>query len=168
MKIKHFIPFFAMALMGCAGSLEQSIGIKMENMDTSVAPGTDFYQYACGGWIKNNPLKPEYPRFGSFDEVAETNREQIKSLIEDLAAEKHENGSVGQKIGDLYALLMDSVRLNKDGYAPIKNDIERIKAIKKMNRAALDAACADAGIVVEDGDTIPTLQKKLIEKLQEG
>ncbi|OKZ20464.1 MAG: peptidase M13 [Bacteroides sp. 43_108] len=130
MKIKHFIPFFAMALMGCAGSPEQGIGIKMENMDTSVAPGTDFYQYACGGWIKNNPLKPEYPRFGSFDEVAETNREQIKSLIEDLAAEKHENGSVGQKIGDLYALLMDSVRLNKDGYAPIKNDIERIKAIK--------------------------------------
>ena len=130
MKIKHFIPFFAMALMGCAGSPEQGIGIKMENMDTSVAPGTDFYQYACGGWIKNNPLKPEYPRFGSFDEVAETNREQIKSLIEDLAAEKHENGSVGQKIGDLYALLMDSVRLNKDGYAPIKNDVERIKAIR--------------------------------------
>ena len=45
---------------------------------------------------------------------------------------------------------------------------EQVRAIKKMNRAALDAACADAGIVVEDGDTIPTLQKKLIEKLQEG
>lgn len=52
---------------------------------------------------------------------------------------------------------------------PVADDVsERIKAIKKMNRAALDAACADAGIVVEDGDTIPTLQKKLIEKLQEG
>lgn len=56
-----------------------------------------------------------------------------------------------------------------DDADPVANDVsERIKAIKKMNRAALDAACADAGIVVEDGDTIPTLQKKLIEKLQEG
>lgn len=56
-----------------------------------------------------------------------------------------------------------------DDADPVADDVsERIKAIKKMNRAALDAACADAGIVVEDGDTIPTLQKKLIEKLQEG
>lgn len=56
-----------------------------------------------------------------------------------------------------------------DADAPATDDVsERIKAIKKMNRAALDAACADAGIVVEEGDTIPTLQQKLIEKLQEG
>ena len=56
-----------------------------------------------------------------------------------------------------------------DDADPVADDVsERIKAIKKMNRAALDAACADAGIVVEDGDTIPTLKKKLIEKLQEG
>ena len=133
MKFKHIIPFFAMALTGVAGAQEQNIGIKLENMNTAVAPGTDFYQYACGGWIKNNPLKPEYPRFGSFDAVSENNREQIKSLIEDLAAVNHEKGSVGQKIGDLYALYMDSTRLNKDGYAPIKKDLKRICSIKKRS-----------------------------------
>ena len=57
-----------------ASAAAQGIGIKMENMNPAVKPGTDFYQYACGGWIKNNPLKPEFSRFGSFDVVAENNK----------------------------------------------------------------------------------------------
>ena len=119
-----------MAMLGtaCSNSNEPGIGIRMENMNDSVAPGTDFYQYACGGWIKNNPLKPEYSRYGSFDAVSEENKEQIKALIEEVASTEQAPGSEGQKIGDIYAMMMDSVRLNNDGVTPILADMERISA----------------------------------------
>ncbi|MBQ4278229.1 MAG: M13 family metallopeptidase [Bacteroidaceae bacterium] len=125
MKLKQ-LSVIAMALTMTACQQQLGIGIKMENMNDSVAPGTDFYQYACGGWIKNNPLKPEYARFGSFDAVAENNREQIRTLIEELAANKNEKGSLAQKIGDLYAMMMDSTRQNNDGVAPILPDLQAI------------------------------------------
>ena len=115
-------------ILGCRNQL--GIGIKTENMNDSVAPGTDFYQYACGGWIKANPLKPEYARFGSFDVVAENNREQIRALIEELSEGNNEKGSVAQKIGDLYAMMMDSARQNQDGCKPIVADMEAIGKLK--------------------------------------
>ena len=123
----------AATCMGCQNQL--GIGIKLENMNDSVAPGTDFYQYACGGWIKNNPLKPEYARFGSFDAVAENNREQLKQLIEELATTKQEAGSVGQKIGDFYNMMMDSVRLNKDGFQPALADLKTIDELATREAA---------------------------------
>ena len=85
-------------------------GVDKANLDVSVAPGEDFYQYATGGWQKNNPLDPQYARFGTFDELAENNRAQIKDLILNLDKVKHEKGSVGQKVNDLFKLGMDSVR----------------------------------------------------------
>ena len=123
----------AATCMGCQNQL--GIGIKLENMNDSLAPGTDFYQYACGGWIKNNPLKPEYARFGSFDAVAENNREQLKQLIEELATTKQEAGSVGQKIGDFYNMMMDSVRLNKDGFQPALADLKTIDELATREAA---------------------------------
>ena len=108
----------------------QTMGIKLENMDTTVKPGTDFYQYACGGWIKNNPLRPEFSRYGSFDVVAEENQKRIREIIEGLAAQPQEKGSLGQKIGDLYALRMDSVRQNKDGVTPVMADLKRVAEVK--------------------------------------
>ena len=65
---------------------EKIAAINPANMDTTVAAGTDFYEYACGGWIKNNPLKPEYARFGTFDQLLENNQEQLRVLIEELSA----------------------------------------------------------------------------------
>ena len=108
----------------------QTMGIKLENMDTSAKPGTDFYQYACGGWIAKNPLRPEFSRYGSFDVVAEENQKRIREIIEGLAAQPQEKGSLGQKIGDLYALRMDSVRQNKDGVTPVMADLKRVAAVK--------------------------------------
>lgn len=106
-------------------------GVNPANLDTSVKPGDDFYQYSCGGWMKNNPLKGEYSRFGTFDQLAETNKEQVNGLIEGLGKENHPFGSVAQKVGDLYKMGIDSVRLNKEGASPIKEDLNKIAGMKR-------------------------------------
>ncbi|MBQ0047425.1 MAG: M13 family metallopeptidase [Prevotellaceae bacterium] len=128
MKRKSIIAMIALTASMAASA--QSIGIKMENMDKSVAPGTDFYQYACGGWMKNNPLAPEYARFGSFNTVSEENNKRIREIIEGVSATNPAKGSEGQKIGDLYALYMDSVRMNKDGVKPVLADLKRVQKVK--------------------------------------
>jgi putative endopeptidase len=104
--------------------------ISVANMDTAVAPGADFYQYADGGWIKNNPLKPEYARFGRFDELRDLNQSQLKSLIQDVTNAPQEEGSNGMKIGAFYTIGMDSARLNSEGASPLKDELAAIYAIE--------------------------------------
>lgn len=114
----------------CQNSPKLSSGIDTNNLDTTVQAGTDFYQFASGGWMKNNPLTDEYSRFGSFDKLAENNREQLKALIEEIASKPAANGSVEQKIKDLYNLAMDSVKLNADGNNPLEIDLQKLANIK--------------------------------------
>lgn len=165
MNTKLYLPVIALALMaaGCdskKGAAVQSGGIDIANLDTTALPGADFYQFACGGWMKNHPLTDEYARFGSFDLLAENNRAQLKGLIEELAGKTSEPGSVAQKIGDLYNMAMDSVKLNAGGLSPVKPDLERIAAltdkkelpelIASMRRNGFDAFF---GVYVNSDDT---------------
>lgn len=116
-------------------------GVNKADMDMSVRPGDDFYQYAGGGWLKANPMKPEYSSYGVFNDLAETNRKQIRELFENLSKEKHAFGSVGQKVADLYNMAMDSVRLNNEGAAPLQKDLDKVKAFSK--KADFTAFIAD-------------------------
>ena len=110
-------------------SKHQTTGIVLENLDQEVDPQKDFYQFACGGWMKNNPLTPEYSRFGSFDKLGLNNLEQVNGLIQDIAKKTNQQGTVAQKIGDMYNLSMDTARRNKEGISPVKESIELIEKI---------------------------------------
>ena len=116
---------------GCSTPAKQSapVAINLANLDSTVAPGTDFYEYACGGWIKSNPLKPEYARFGTFDQLRENNREQLRTLVEELVSTPQQPGSVGEKISLFYSMGLDSTKLNTDGAAPVKSQLEEIEAV---------------------------------------
>ncbi len=144
MKVKQILPVAVLAiatLTGCEGKKEMNSGIRLTNMDTNTQRGADFYQYACGGWMKANPLTDEYSRFGTFDQLAENNREQLKGLIGEIAASQHEQGTIAQKIGDLYNLAMDTEKLNADGMKPIQADLDRITAIN--DKAGIIQAMVD-------------------------
>ena len=133
---KLLIPIIALALMTTACNSKKDAanqaGIDLANLDTTVSPHVDFYKYACGGWMKNNPLTGEYSRFGSFDKLAENNQKQLKGLITDIAAKPSVQGSVEQKIGDLYNQAMDSTKLNADGYKPLQADLKKIASVKQV------------------------------------
>ena len=144
MNVKQILPVAVMAiatLTGCEGKKEMNAGIRPENMDLTAQKGADFYQYACGGWMAANPLTDEYSRFGTFDQLAENNREQLKGLIGEIAAGQHEQGTIAQKIGDLYNMAMDVEKLNADGMTPIQADLDKINAIN--DKAGIIEAMAE-------------------------
>ena len=123
---------------------QQTTGIHLDNLDTTVVAQNDFYQYACGGWMANNPLTPEYSRFGSFDKLGLQNLEQVNGLIQELAAKKHQAGSVAQKIGDMYNLSMDTARRDAEGIAPVEASLQAIAAISSREElSALLGASMD-------------------------
>lgn len=142
MKTKTLLVSFSMvATAACAQNL--SSGIDKANMNLDVKPGADFYEYAAGGWLKTHPLDAEHPTNGAFVDLEEQNQKRIKGLIEEYSSTSQPKGSLGQKIGDLYNLMMDSVRLNREGAAPLKPVLAKIEAIKNKKEYQLVMAQLD-------------------------
>lgn len=135
MRKIYLLTLMAITMVACKEkkSMELSAGIDPVNMDTTVTAGNDFYQYACGGWLKNNPLTDEYSSYGSFDVLAENNRQQLKDLIDSIVVADNVKGSNAQKIADLYNLVMDTVRRNSEGIAVVKSILNRIEAIENRS-----------------------------------
>ena len=124
----------ALAMMTASASAQLKSGIDLKNLDTSVRPADDFYEYACGGWMKNNPLPAAYSRFGSFDQLGEDNNKRINGILKELLENSYPEGTVEQKLSDLYKLAMDSARREKEGLAPVKPFIQRMEAAKNKEQ----------------------------------
>ena len=105
-------------------------GVDRNNMDFNVKPGENFYEYAAGNWLKSHPLDKEHPMNGAFVDLEELNKKRIREMVEDYAKKPQTKGTVAQKIASIYNLYMDSVRRNREGYAPIKPVLAKIRAAK--------------------------------------
>lgn len=142
MKKRTLIAACLLAAMS-AGAQSQVSGIDKKNMDLNVKPGTDFYQYAAGGWLKSHPLDAEHTNNGAFTDLYEENQKRIQELILEYASKPQKQGTLEQKIGTLYNMLMDSVRLNREGWEPLKPTLARIAAIKTNKEYQLVTAELD-------------------------
>lgn len=140
MKKKTFLLGLLLCATGAFAQGNLSSGIDLKNLDTSVKPGDDFYHYAAGGWLKSHPLDAEHVQNGAFTDLYEQSQKRIQDIILGFASKPQKQGTLGQKIGSLYNLLMDSVRLNREGWRPIKPVLDKIAAIK--NRKEYQLVCA--------------------------
>lgn len=122
-----------LALVAAMMMNAQTKGLNPADMDTSVRAGDDFYQYAGGGWMKANPLTVEYSSYGVFHHLNERTRKQLNELFDELTSKSHAKGTIDQKVADLYRMAMDSVRLNREGATPLKDDLAQINTFKKQD-----------------------------------
>ena len=138
MKKLTFILATALMMTACAtNNAEKSAevpAIDINNFDETVNLKDNFYQWATGGWQKNNPLKPEFSRYGSFDVLRENNEIRINELFSAMAESQAEFGTVEQKISDLYKMGLDEERLNNEGAEPIRAALNEILAMTEREQ----------------------------------
>lgn len=138
MNIKELLLVGATIIPFAGMASSAPLGVNKGNLNPGVKPGTDFYDYACGGWMEKHPLTAEYSRFGVFDMLRENNRVQLKELILNMGKDPQSKvrGTTAQKINDIYNLGMDSVRRNKEGATPIMPYIKKVQGFKRSQLAA--------------------------------
>ena len=136
MKIKKVMMMMMVSSMSLTTMAQAPMksGIDLTDLNQNVKPGDDFYDYACGGWMKKNPLPAAYSRYGSFDRLAEDNNKRINGILKELQENSYPNGSVEQKLSDLYKLAMDSARREKEGLAPAMGMIQKMEAAKTVQQ----------------------------------
>lgn len=136
MNIKLKSYFAALGIIAASYSAQAQSPAKFidpANMDLTVKPGDDFYKYASGTWIKNNPVPAKETRWGSFNALRDFNINAVKGLVEDAAADKSAPaGSIKRRVGDFYTAAMDSITIEKLGYTPIKADLAKVQQIKDI------------------------------------
>lgn len=128
--MKKLLTMMAFTTWTMSASAQLQSGISLNDLDPSVRPADDFYEYACGGWMKANPLPAAYSRFGSFDRLAEDNNKRINGILQELLENTYPEGSVEQKLSDLYKMAMDSVRREQEGLVPLMPTLKAMEAAK--------------------------------------
>ena len=149
MKMKQILPMVLMASAPMMGMGQNKSGLVMSNLDKTTKPADDFYQFATGGWQKNNPLPAAYSRFGSFDQLQEDNNKRINTILSDLQKKSYKEGSIERKLSDFYKLALDVDRRNSEGIAPVKpvlDEIEGASTLADVRRLQLKYADQGYGI----------------------
>ena len=131
--------FVGICGLGIAQAPSPSSGVDLKAIDKSVDPCRDFYRYACGAWMKANPIPPQYSVWGRFQELADRNQEVLHGILEDST--KHQDRSaLDQEIGTFYAACMDESAVEKAGDSPIKPEMDRIRALTDKSELAGEVA----------------------------
>ncbi len=127
-------------LQGCSNTKQTNVNsipsklIDPANMDTTVRPGNDFFQYANGKWMKNNPIPPKETRWGSFNELREFNAQAVRGILEETEKNNHaEEGSADRRVGDFYKSAMDSIAIDNVGATPLTEDLDRVNNITDLH-----------------------------------
>ena len=139
-------------------------GVDLDAMDRTVNPCQDFYKFACGNWMKENPIPAQYAVWGRFQELANHNQEVLRQILEDSA--KHQDRSpIDQKIGAFYGSCMDEAAAEKKGDKPLLPEIDRIREMKnKSDLAAVVAGLHHQGVtVLFTFDSSPDPDKSTVE-----
>jgi len=135
MRVSHLLPAFlllvtAAGISQSASSAKPAAGFSLDTIDKSIDPCVDFYQYACGNWIKNAEIPADRPSWQSFSELDESNIAIEKGILEKAAAGGAGRNAIDQKIGDLYGSCMDEKAADAKGISPLKPELDRIAAVK--------------------------------------
>jgi putative endopeptidase len=150
MRMKRFPLGLGIAALSCLAALlifsghlkarnaaDSSWGFSTANLDTTCKPCDNFYQFAMGGWIKDNPIPAEYATWGTFTQLRDNNLTAMRTILDAAAKSNAAPGSNEQKIGDFYASCMDTSAIEAAGLKPIASELAAIDAIN--DRKSLDA-----------------------------
>ena len=149
MNMKQILPIIMFASVPMIGMGQNKSGLDISNLDKKAKPADDFYEFATGGWQKNNPLPAAYSRFGSFDQLQEDNNKRINSILSELQKKKYKQGTIEQKLSDFYKLSLNVDRRNKDGINPVKpllDEIEKANSVEALRNLQLKYATDGYGI----------------------
>jgi putative endopeptidase len=127
-------------LFGQSASQSPNLHFDLKALDRTANPCVDFYQYACGSWMKNNPIPADQSRWDRFDALQERNREILREILEGAARPDPNRDAVTQKIGDYYAACMDTKSIDAKGLAPVQPELDRIRALSDKDRLAAEIA----------------------------
>lgn len=134
MNMKTMIPAMLLAIAPTLGAEAQSkSGLDLTNLDKTVRPADDFYQFATGGWQKLHPLPAAYSRFGSFDMLQDDNNKRINSILSDLQKKKYKKGTTEWKLATFYKQALDVDSRNKAGITPVKPLLDEMEAAKTVS-----------------------------------
>ena len=149
MKMKQILPIVMLASVPVIGMGQNKSGLVLSNLDKSANPGDDFYEFATGGWQKQNPLPAAYSRFGSFDQLQDDNNKRINTILTTLQKKKYKQGTVEQKLSDFYKQALDLDRRNKEGISPVKpllEEIEQATTVEQLRNLQMKYATEGYGI----------------------
>ncbi|HUI81205.1 MAG TPA: M13 family metallopeptidase N-terminal domain-containing protein, partial [Bryobacteraceae bacterium] len=127
-------------LFGQNASVSPNLHFDLNALDRNANPCVDFYQYACGTWMKNNPIPPDQSRWDRFDALQERNREILREILEEAARPDPKRDAISKQIGDYYAACMDEKTINAKGLAPIQPELDRIRALSDKEALAAEIA----------------------------